>query len=150
MFCVFVCLAKEVVLNNKNFKQAFTILELMFMLVAVSVMLAAFAPIAIKKISNSQNTTKTYQSYLVDKCSDDSEDNPMYVSDYCLTCDIDTSKQEGEEGWSYCVQCILNDEFCSKQKDNEGHTLSLDPRACDCVYVPPTEAPTEPEPEEEP
>ena len=121
----------------------------MFMLVAVSVMLAAFAPIAVKKLANTAPSSNTKSSYMVVECH--TPDNPHFVSDNCMAC------EENSEGVTVCTlcaeeesaECPGNKEYdmatgscvCNKtaQDCEAGETFNEENCSCD--------APPEPEPE---
>ena len=96
------------VFNKRNHTPAFSLVELMILLVAISVLLAAFAPIVAKKLNPAVSSLSSTTLIKTDECLE-------LINSNCILCDTSTLE---------CLSCDI--ESCSS-----GKTLNFEKCVCE-------------------
>ena len=104
-------------------KIAFSIIELAFAFVVLSIVLAALAPIISKKVTPTAKTTTSDTSIKTLECF--KEGSEYYVSEFCVACDPNSINEK--TGAPTCIQCLMDEKQCSV----DGKVLDKD--ACECT-----------------
>ncbi len=105
-------------------KIAFSIIELAFAFVALSIALAALAPIISKKMTPTAKTTTSDDSIKTTACFD--SNSQFWVSEYCVACVPVDNPEENSGKNAKCVECLMEESDCEEGK-------KLDTELCDCV-----------------
>lgn len=104
-------------MKKNKIKRAFSILELGFMFVALSIALAALVPLISKNVKHASKSISASDKYKTSECK--TEGDKYYVSADCEMCDENKN----------CIDCLL------KQDDCAIYNKKVNYRACVCQSV---------------
>ena len=104
-------------MKKNKIKRAFSILELGFMFVALSIALAALVPLISKNVKHASKSISASDKYKTTECK--TEGDKYYVSADCEMCDENKN----------CIDCLL------KQDDCAIYNKKVNYRACVCQSV---------------